>query len=49
MTLDRIVGVARDFLAAVGLCAAAALVGLYCAGFFDWAAKAMPHLFWWLA
>lgn len=49
MTLDHIVGAVRDFLAALGLAAFFAVLGLYSAGFFTWAAKAMPHLFGWFA
>lgn len=49
MKFDDFVGAVRNFLAAVGLCAMAAIVGLYTAGFFDWAAKTMPRLFGWLS
>lgn len=49
MTLDRFVGILRDFLAVLGIVAVAALLGLWQADFFTWAAKAMPHLFGWFA
>jgi len=49
MTFDKLVGLVRDFLAALGLVAFFVLIGLYQSGFFAWAAIAMPRLFGWLA
>lgn len=36
-------------LAVLGMVAVAVVVGLYYAGFFSWAAVAMPRLFGWLS
>jgi hypothetical protein len=49
MNLDKFIGLVRDFLAVLGIVACAALMGLWQADFFTWAAKTMPHLFGWLA
>jgi hypothetical protein len=40
--IDKILGMAMDLLAAIGLMATTALFGLYYGGFFHWAAKSFP-------